>query len=210
MLSQFKNKIGFATSFSIEDQVIVHMIASINNHAKIFTLDTGRLPYETYKLIELTNERYDLNIEVFFPDYRFVQEMVHEKGINLFYNSVEDRKHCCHVRKIEPLKRALSGLEVWITGLRREQSVTRENVSVLDYDETNGLLKLNPLFNWTERMVLDFIKKNNVPYNNLYNHGYTSIGCAPCTRAVKAGETVRDGRWWWENPDTKECGLHIK
>jgi phosphoadenosine phosphosulfate reductase len=209
-LEKFGERIAFATSFSIEDQVITQMIASINKNAKIFTLDTGRLPYETYKLIELTNEKYDINIDIYFPNYQLVEEMVKEKGINLFYNSVEDRKRCCYVRKIEPLRRALTNLEVWITGLRREQSVTRNQINLVEYDENYKVIKINPLYDWTESRVWEYIKKNNIPYSNLYDQNYASIGCAPCTRPVKDGETVRDGRWWWEKPDTKECGLHIK
>ena len=135
--------------------------------------------------------------------------MIKKKGVNLFYNSVEDRKRCCFVRKVEPLKRALANIDVWITGLRREQSVTREDLKIVEYDENYKVIKVNPLCNWTEEQVWEFIKKYNVPYNQLYKHGYKSIGCAPCTRPVENGGGVRDGRWWWENPDTKECGLHI-
>jgi phosphoadenosine phosphosulfate reductase len=209
-LERFKNKIALATSYSIEDQVITHLIASIDKDARIFTLDTGRLPAETYKLIESTNEHFGINVEVFFPDYRQVENMVHEKGINLFYNSIENRKLCCNVRKIEPLKRAMEELEVWITGLRREQSVTRDETKLVEYDSNFSIIKLNPLVNWTEEDVWNFIKHNNIPYNSLYNKNYRSIGCAPCTRSVKDGGSIRDGRWWWENPDTKECGLHFK
>lgn len=209
-LDRFKNKIAFATSYSIEDQVITHLIASFDKSARIFTLDTGRLPAETYKLIGTTNEHYGINVEIFFPDYLQVEKMVNKKGINLFYNNIEDRKLCCNVRKIQPLKRAMQGLEVWITGLRREQSVTRQETQLVEYDDNFSLIKLNPLVDWTEEQVWGFIKKNNVPYNLLYKQNYRSIGCAPCTRAVKKGGSVRDGRWWWENPDTKECGLHFK
>ncbi|MDH7603781.1 MAG: phosphoadenylyl-sulfate reductase [Melioribacter sp.] len=206
----FGKKAAFSTSLSIEDQVITHMLSSINSKVKIFTLDTGRLPNETYSLIERTREQYNIKIHIYFPNYRSVEKMVREKGINLFYNSIEDRKRCCYVRKIEPLKRALKNIEVWITGLRREQSITRQNIELIEYDYNYKLIKVNPLFNWTEAQVWDYIKKNNIPYNSLYDKNYLSIGCAPCTRPVQPGEDIRAGRWWWENPNTKECGLHIK
>lgn len=209
-LDKYGERAALSSSFSIEDQVITHMMTSINAHPKIFTLDTGRLPNETYSLIERTSEHYSINIDVYFPDYNQVEKMVKEKGINLFYNSVDDRRLCCNVRKVEPLKRALSNLDVWITGLRREQSVTRENLPIVEYDENYKITKVNPLYNWAEEHVWDYIKKNNVPFNRLYTMGYRSIGCAPCTRAVKEGGSIREGRWWWENPSTKECGLHIK
>lgn len=209
-LGAYKNKIAFATSYSIEDQVITHLISSLDKSTKIFTLDTGRLPYETYKLIETTNERYGINVEVYFPNNERVEKMVNEKGINLFYNSIEERKLCCNIRKIEPLKRAMKNLKVWITGLRRDQSVTREETQLIEYDSNFSIIKLNPLVDWTEEQVWEFIKQNDVPFNSLYKQNYRSIGCAPCTRAVKEGGNIRDGRWWWENPETKECGLHFK
>lgn len=208
-LAEFKGRIALSSSLSIEDQVLLDKIIEIDRDTRIFTLDTGRLPNETYNLIDRTNHAYNIKMEVLFPDYNLVEAMVKEKGMNLFYENVENRKNCCFVRKIEPLRRALKSLDMWITGLRREQSVTRESVELVAYDETNGLLKLSPLYNWTEDEVWDYVKKNNVPYNALYNKNYLSIGCAPCTRAVKKGEDIRSGRWWWENPDTKECGLHI-
>ena len=209
-VDKYKDRAALSSSFSIEDQVITHMIVSIKNNPKIFTLDTGRLPYETYSLIDRTREHYNIEIEVYFPNNNQTEKMVKEKGVNLFYNSVEDRKRCCYVRKIEPLKRALSNLDVWITGLRKEQSITRDNLKIVEYDENYNVIKVNPLCNWTEEKVWNYIKKNNVPYNQLYKHGFKSIGCAPCTRPVENGGNIRDGRWWWENSDTKECGLHIK
>ena len=209
-LTTYKGKIAFSTSFSIEDQVLTHLINGIDPRANIFTLDTGRLPYETYKLIEKTNEQYGISIKVFFPNHKLVEDMVQKRGINLFYNGVEERKLCCSTRKIEPLKRALQNIDVWITGLRKEQSVTREQLRLTEFDSNFKLIKLNPLYNWTEEQVWEFIKNHNIPYNELYKKNYTSIGCAPCTRAIREGETVRDGRWWWENPDTKECGLHAR
>ena len=209
-LANYKGKIALASSMSIEDQVLTDMIVKQNNSTKIFTLDTGRLPYETYNLIDRTNEIYNIKIDVYFPESKQLEEMVKNKGINLFYNSVEERKLCCSVRKLEPLKRALTGLDVWICGLRREQSVTRENIGVVEYDSNNRMIKLNPLFNWTENDVWAYIHKHNVIYNTLYKNNYLSIGCAPCTRPVAEGGDIRSGRWWWENPETKECGLHIK
>ncbi len=209
LCQKFSGDVGFSTSFSVEDQVITHMLARYGPQVKIFTLDTGRLPEETYRTLESTREYYGLNIEIFFPDYNSVEKMVAERGINLFYRSVEDRKRCCFVRKVEPLQRALKGVKVWITGLRREQSVTRSEISVFEYDEAYHLYKCNPLWNWTESEVWEYIRNNNVPYNSLYDKGYRSIGCEPCTRAVQEGEDVRAGRWWWEHPETKECGLHV-
>jgi phosphoadenosine phosphosulfate reductase len=208
-LDKYQGRIALASSLSIEDQVLTDMILKIDKSAAIFTIDTGRLPYETYKLIENTNSFYDYKLEIYFPQHATVQEMVKAKGINLFYESVENRKLCCYNRKVEPLKRALSGLDAWICGLRKEQSVTRQNLDLVESDEANNLLKINPLINWSEEDVWNYIKENDVPYNKLYNQGYSSIGCAPCSRAVKNGEDIRSGRWWWENPETKECGLHL-
>lgn len=209
-LEKYNEKVALASSLSIEDQVITDMLLSISKEAKIFTIDTGRLPGETYKLIDDTNKKYDIKIDVYFPEHTTVENMVKSKGINLFYESIENRKECCGVRKIEPLKRALSGLDAWITGLRREQSVTRTNAQMIEEDKVNGLVKINPLIDWTEKMVWNYIKERNVPYNALYKKNYLSIGCAPCTRAVLQGEDIRAGRWWWENPETKECGLHSR
>ncbi len=207
-LQDYGKKIAFSSSLGAEDQVLTHMICDIDKSTRIFTLDTGRMFPETYKLIEKTNSRYKIKIEIFFPDYTQVENMVREKGINLFYESIENRKQCCHIRKIEPLKRAFKGLDVWICGLRREQSVTRTANQMVEWDENNGLLKVNPLIDWSEKQVWDYIRKNNIPYNELHDKGFPSIGCQPCTRAIKPGEDVRAGRWWWENPDKKECGLH--
>ncbi len=207
-LGEYKGKIALASSMGMEDQVLTDMVAKIDPAAKIFTLDTGRLFYETYELIEKTNLRYKINIDIYFPDSSRVQQMVNTKGINLFFQSIENRKECCGVRKIEPLRRAFKGLEVWICGLRREQSSTRTQNQLVEWDEANGLIKLNPLIDWTEQQVWDYIKQNNVPYNILHDKGFPSIGCQPCTRAIFPGEDVRAGRWWWENPETKECGLH--
>ena len=207
-LSNYPDEIAFATSLGIEDQVITEMIVSINKSIKIFTLDTGRLFQETYDLIQKTNSRYKINIEIYFPDTKQVEEMVKEKGINLFYESIENRKLCCHVRKIESLKRVLNKFDFWITGLRKEQSEIRANDKLIEWDKVNGLIKINPLIKWTEKDVWNYIKEKNIPYNSLHNKGFKSIGCLPCTRAVEDSENSRSGRWWWENEEHKECGLH--
>jgi len=193
-----------------EDQVITDMLVKINPSIDIFTLDTGRIFPETYELIEQTNKKYNIKIKPYFPDYKEVEKMVTDKGVNLFYDSVENRKMCCHIRKIEPLKRAFEGRKAWISGLRREQSITRKNVRLIEWDDANGLVKINPVIEWSEEDVWDYITVNQVPYHKLHDKGFPSIGCQPCTRAVKPGEDVRAGRWWWENPEHKECGLHVQ
>ncbi len=210
VLEHFGDKIALSSSMSAEDQVLTDIIIKSNPNAKIFTLDTGRLFPETYDLIDRTSKRYKINIEVMFPNSERVEEMVNSKGINLFYDSVENRKLCCHIRKIEPLKRALQKLDAWIVGLRASQSITRAELDVVQWDEVNGLIKINPLANWSEEDVWEYVKKHNVPYNPLHDKGFPSIGCLPCTRAIEPGEDIRAGRWWWENPETKECGLHKK
>ena len=207
-LKAYQGRIALSSSLSIEDQTLTDIIVTQDKNTRIFTLDTGRLFPETYQLIEKTNMTYGIKIEVFFPDYHEVQRMVREEGINLFYNSVESRHRCCQIRKLEPLKRAFQGLDVWICGLRREQSITRQDMQVVEWDEMHQLIKVNPLISWTEQQVWDYIKMHSVPYNKLHDRGYPSIGCEPCTRAVQPGEDVRSGRWWWESPDHRECGLH--
>jgi phosphoadenosine phosphosulfate reductase len=172
-------------------------------------LDTGRLPQETYDVIEETREKYNIEIKVMFPDLKQVEQMVNENGPNLFYESIENRKLCCRIRKVEPLKRALSELDAWICGLRAEQSPTRQKLDKVEWDENFNLIKINPLADWTQNQVWQYIKENNVPYNELHDKGYPSIGCAPCTRPIEPGENIRAGRWWWENPEHKECGLHL-
>lgn len=204
------DKIALSSSLGAEDQVLTHMVAQINPKTKIFTLDTGRLFPETYDLIDRTNRKYKLSIQVYFPHADKVQEMVNNKGINLFYDSIENRKLCCQIRKLEPLKRAFQGLNAWICGLRSDQAVTRQEIGVVEWDEANKLIKINPLAKWSEQQVWDYIKTHKIPYNPLHDKNYPSIGCLPCTRAVMEGEDIRAGRWWWENPDTKECGLHKK
>jgi phosphoadenosine phosphosulfate reductase len=202
--------IALASSLGAEDQVLTHLIYELDSGANIFTLDTGRLPKETYDLIERTNNKYKKNIKVYFPKTQEVERLVNEKGMFSSYNSIDERKECCYIRKIEPLKRALKGLDIWITGLRREQSVTRDEMQLIEWDEGNGLLKINPLIDWSEDEVWTYIKQNNVPYSKLHDKGYPSIGCEPCSRAVVEGADIRSGRWWWENPEHKECGLHVK
>lgn len=201
-------KIGFGTSLGAEDQILTHIIASNNLDIEIFTLDTGRLFPETYDLIDRTNKKYNIKIKTMFPDSEIIENMVSEKGINLFYDSVENRKLCCHNRKILPLKRALENKSAWITGLRQQQSITRTDLQILEWDENNNLLKINPLIKWSEDEVWDFINNEKIPVNPLHKKSYPSIGCQPCTRAVMPDEDIRAGRWWWENPENKECGLH--
>ncbi|MGL1893500.1 MAG: phosphoadenylyl-sulfate reductase [Spirochaetaceae bacterium] len=202
--------IAFATSLGAEDQVLTDLILNINSGVDIFTLDTGRLFEATYKVIQNVKDKYGKNMELLFPESSSIKKLVEDKGPNLFYNSVADRKECCRVRKIEPLKKKLSGKKIWITGLRKDQSITRTDLNILDWDESFGLLKLSPLLSWSEKDVWDYIKENNIPHNSLHEIGFPSIGCEPCTRAIKTGEDVRSGRWWWENPEHKECGLHKK
>lgn len=209
-LKEFPGKAALSSSLSYEDQVLTDMMVRIRKDARIFTLDTGRQFPETYELIDRTNMQYGISIEVFFPDFRKVQEMVREHGINLFYDSVELRHKCCEIRKIEPLKRALQGVDVWISGLRRSQSVTRAGMQMVEYDAADDVLKLNPLILWSEEQVKQYVKENGVPYNRLHEKGFPSIGCQPCTRAVAPGDDIRSGRWWWEDPDHRECGLHVR
>jgi phosphoadenosine phosphosulfate reductase len=201
----------FANSLGAEDMVLTDLIATLNLPITIFSLDTGRLPAETYTLMQEASEHYPSHpVKVYFPDSAAVEAYVNQNGVNAFYNSIELRKSCCHIRKIEPLKRALAGQKAWITGIRREQSLTRVDLADREFDQGNGLMKFNPLIEWTEKEVWNYIKEHKVPYNALHDRHYPSIGCAPCTRAIAMGEDVRAGRWWWENPDSKECGLHVK
>jgi phosphoadenosine phosphosulfate reductase len=204
----FGGKMAFATSLGFEDQILTSFIAGFHPPIPVFTLDTGRLFPETYDLIERTKSRYKINIQIYFPNQSAIESMVNSKGINLFYESVENRKLCCGIRKTASLKRALHGLDAWITGLRREQSVTRLNMQIFEMDESNQMIKINPLLNWTEEEVQTYVREINIPYNILHDSGFPSIGCQPCTRAIEDGEDVRAGRWWWELPDQKECGLH--
>ncbi len=208
--AKFGPKLAFATSLGAEDQVITHMLAGLDEAVNIFTLDTGRLFPETLDLIDKTNKRYNMNIRVFFPDAEKVEKMVHKKGINLFYESIENRRECCNIRKILPMKRALGGAEAWISGLRAEQSVTRRDLDLVEWDNNFNLIKISPLKDWSEEHLWDYIRKHDIPYNPLHDKGFPSIGCQPCTRAISPGEDIRAGRWWWELPENKECGLHQK
>lgn len=204
---------GIALAWSgAEDVAILEMMHRIDPAAaRVFTLDTGRLNPETYDLIDRVRGKYGIDVEVVFPEARAVETMVRSKGVNLFYHSLENRQECCRIRKVEPLKRVLGTLEGWITGVRRAQSVTRTDLGKIEFDAAHGgIVKLNPLADWSTAQVFDYLKAHDVPKNLLHDQGYPSIGCAPCTRAVKPGEDERSGRWWWENPDSKECGLHSR
>jgi phosphoadenosine phosphosulfate reductase len=209
LTEQFPGQVTFSSSFSYEDQVIAHEILSNKLPVSIFTLDTGRLFAETYSVWNNTNEKYQANITAYYPDYKLLETFVTDKGPNAFYESVENRKQCCFIRKVEPLKRALAGNAIWITGLRAEHSPDRQDLSVIEWDETNQIIKYNPILHWTTEQVKKYIDDNNVPYNPLHDRGFVSIGCAPCTRAIRPGEDFRAGRWWWEDAAKKECGLHI-
>jgi len=200
---------AFASSFGAEDMVLLDLIDALGLEVDVFTLDTGRLPEETHDLIARAARDYRRPIRVLFPDAAEVEAFATTHGINAFYDSVELRKRCCEIRKLAPLRRALQGNRLWITGLRREQSVTRADVAVLAHDAANGLMKLNPLADWSERDVWAYVEKFDVPTNRLHRRGYPSIGCAPCTRAVQPGEDPRAGGWWWEQPTSRECGLHV-
>lgn len=206
----FSGKIVFSSSLGLEDQVITHLIFSNDLPIEIFTIDTGRLFNETYSVLNKTNGRYERKIKVFFPEYSKVEKLVNEKGPFSFYESVENRKECCFIRKVEPLKRALAEKQVWITGIRTEQSDSRKEMQNLEWDDQYKIFKYHPLFNWSIDDVKDFINENKIPYNSLHDKGFVSIGCAPCTRAVQEGEDFRAGRWWWESNSLKECGLHAQ
>ena len=202
--------ITFANSLGAEDMVLTDLIVKSGLPIEIFSLDTGRLPIETYDLMAKVQAHYGLKLKIYFPQSSTVESFTREHGINGFYDSVDLRKACCHARKVEPLKRALADKKGWITGLRAQQSTTRTGLPFQEFDAGNGLEKFNPLSDWTEKEIWAYIKTHGVPYNALHDKFYPSIGCAPCTRAISPGEDVRAGRWWWENPESKECGLHIK
>ncbi len=209
IVAHYPGKAVFSTSFGWEDQVITHMIFSNDLPIRVFTLETGRLFPETYYVWNRTIEKYGKPIEAWFPNQQQVEDMVSRKGPSSFYESVDNRKECCHIRKIEPLKRALSGSQAWITGIRAEQSANRQDMSAIEWDESNGLYKFHPLFSWSLEQVKEYVAQHNIPYNPLHDKGFPSIGCAPCTRAVQPGEDFRAGRWWWEDQSKKECGLHV-
>lgn len=208
LADKFRDKIVFSTSFGWEDQALTHLIFSNNIPIKVFTLETGRLFPETYYVWNRTLEIYNKPIHAYYPSATLLEEMVSTKGPSSFYESVENRKECCYIRKIEPLKRALEGNTCWITGIRAEQSVNRQDMRNLEWDEGNQIIKYHPIFDWTIGDVKSFIKEHHIVYNTLHDKGFPSIGCAPCTRAVREGEDFRAGRWWWEDQSKKECGLH--
>jgi phosphoadenosine phosphosulfate reductase len=210
-LDKFAPRLALACSFQAEGCVLIDMLHRLRgSDFRIFTLDTGRLNQETYDCMDAIRVRYRVSVEVYFPDAMKVQEMVRGHGLNLFYKSVELRQLCCDIRKVDPLKRALENLSAWMTGLRRDQALTRARVRKVELDADHGsIVKINPLADWSHNQVWDYVRQNNVPYNRLYDQGYSSIGCAPCTRAVKRVEDLRAGRWWWETSESKECGLHV-
>lgn len=201
-------KVAFSSSLSWEDQVLTHAIYSQELPIRVFTLDTGRLFPETYSVIEATRQRYQKELEVYFPEHRAVEQLLTRKGPISFYESLENRKECCFIRKVEPLNRALKGVNVWVTGLRADHSENRSGLELVEWDEQRQIVKINPLANWSLDEVKAYIGKYNVPYNSLQDRGFVSLGCQPCTRAIKEGESFRAGRWWWEDNSKKECGLH--
>jgi len=207
-IDHFHPDIALACSFGAEDVALIDIVSRLTPPIRVFTLDTGRLPEETYDVMERIRNRYSIAIETYFPDREAVERLEQEHGYYSFRQSVEARRYCCGIRKVEPLGRALAGMRAWVTGLRREQAVTRGDTRAVEWDEANGLVKVNPLVEWSEQQVWDYVRANDVPYNILHDKGYPSIGCAPCTRAIQPGEDIRAGRWWWENPEHKECGLH--
>jgi len=206
----FPGEVVFSTSLGYEDQVITDMIFSNEIPVSVFTLDTGRLFEETQKTLQRTNKRYDTHIRTFFPEAGMVEKLVSEKGPYSFYDSVEARKECCFIRKVVPLNRALTGAKIWITGIRASQSGNRQQMEQLEWDEAHQLFKFHPLLHWEFDQVKEYVKSHNVPYNPLHDKGFVSIGCAPCTRAIREGEDFRAGRWWWEDESKKECGLHAR
>ncbi|MEQ1588999.1 MAG: phosphoadenylyl-sulfate reductase [Gallionella sp.] len=201
--------VTFANSLGAEDMVLTDLIAKNQPGISMFSLDTGRLPQETYDLMQAVRERYSVPLNIYFPDNTQVENYVAKNGVNGFYDSIDNRKSCCYIRKVEPLKRALNGKKAWVTGMRRDQAVTRGSLEESSFDADHGMQKINPLLDWSNAEVWEYLKQNNVPYNKLHDRFYPSIGCAPCTRAVTPGEDIRSGRWWWENPENKECGLHV-
>lgn len=209
LADKYPGQVTFSTSFSYEDQAITHQILANQLPIKIFTLDTGRLFAETYSVWSSTNAMYNTQIKAYYPNQDLLQDFVAVKGPNSFYESVDNRKQCCFIRKVEPLQRALKGNAIWITGLRAEHSGDRKDLPQLEWDESNQVIKYHPILHWTTEQVKQFISQNRIPYNPLHDKGFVSIGCAPCTRAVRPGEDFRAGRWWWEDASKKECGLHV-
>lgn len=206
----YPGAVCFSTSFGLEDQVITDLICRAGEQVKVFTLDTGRLFPETYSTWSATTEKYGVHIEAWYPDADALRQWVTENGPNAFYASPALRKECCQIRKVEPLRRALAGMKVWITGIRRAQSPERQHTPILEWDAAHGLLKYHPLLDWSDEQAQDYAARHDVPVNPLHHKGFVSIGCAPCTRAIRPGEDFRAGRWWWEDNSKKECGLHVK
>ena len=202
--------ITFANSLGAEDMVLTDLINRHQLDIEMFSLDTGRLPQETYDLMQAVRAHYHIPLQIFFPNTGQIEEYVAQNGVNGFYDSVELRKRCCYIRKVEPLNRALQGKRAWVTGIRREQAATRSNLTYSSFDKEHQIQKFSPLIEWSSTQVWEYIKQNDVPYNKLHDQFYPSIGCAPCSRAVTPGEDVRAGRWWWESPENKECGLHVE
>ena len=209
-VDRFGSEITLASSLGLEDQVLTHMYSTFSSKMDIFILDTGRLHQETYDVIEKTMTQYAFNYRILFPNKDDVEAMVSQKGPNHFYESLDNRKECCYVRKVEPLGRALNAYSAWITGIRRAQSIERTSVDFFEWDDANKMVKVNPLIKWSKDDVRDYINRHDIPYNILHDNGYPSIGCAPCTRAIEPGDDDRSGRWWWEEFVKKECGLHIR
>lgn len=208
LAAEFPGKVVFSTSLGYEDQVISHMIFSGHLPVNVFTLDTGRLFHETYSVLSSTLDRYKVPVKVMYPQTEALEQLVTEKGPFSFYESIANRKECCYIRKVEPLKRALKGNTIWITGIRADQSENRQDMPSVEWDEANQIVKFHPILHWTLEDVKAYIREHNIPYNPLHDKGFVSIGCAPCTRAIREGEDFRAGRWWWETNDKKECGLH--
>lgn len=206
----FRPRVALASSFGVEDVALIDMWWRMDREVRVFTLDTGRLPEETYEVMDRIRERYGIAIAAYFPEAAAVEALERERGFYSFRRSVEERKYCCGIRKVEPLTRALASLDAWVTGLRREQAETRSGVRQVERDPAHGgIIKINPLADWTTEQVWRYVRTHDVPYNRLHDRGYPSIGCAPCTRAIRPGEDIRAGRWWWERPESKECGLHL-
>jgi phosphoadenosine phosphosulfate reductase len=210
-VKNFAPGLSLSCSFGArEGMVLLDMMHRIDPASRVFTLDTGRIPQETYDLMDRVRDRYDKQIEVVFPRAADVEAMVREKGLNLFYESVEKRRLCCRIRKVEPLSRYLAGVDAWVSGLRRDQNVTRADAPKVEIDEAHGgIVKLNPIADWTEDQVSAYVREHNISVNRLHGEGYPSVGCAPCSRAIAPGDDLRAGRWWWENPETRECGIHV-
>jgi len=210
-LEKFHPRIALSNSLQTEDMVVLDIAWRIEPKVRVFTLDTGRLHQETYDMMDRVRDHYGVKLEVLFPDAAEVQAMVNAKGLNLFYESVENRHECCGLRKVKPLQKALAGLDAWVTGLRRDQWASRTNIQKIEIDAANGgIIKFNPIADWTQELLDEYVKAHNVPRHALYSKGFTSIGCLPCTRATQPGENPRAGRWWWEQEGQKECGLHVR